>query len=118
MIAKDKIIGKVIGNSNLRDMAKEFVKRKTTCSVYSYSGASSSNIVNRINHTKSDEEPSHAVIQSGEIDIRDLNVETTAENHIKIINSALSAYWRSKILITNVSNRTPFIPKSLKCRYN
>jgi len=86
-------------------MAEEFNSRGVSCAGYVYRGASSELLACRTKHTKGSKEPTHIVVQSGDIDIRELTLQEAMMAHDKLTKSVHGTYPNSRVLVTTVPNK-------------
>ena len=82
----------------------ELIQRGVNSLGYVYRGTPSDQIAKRLKDTKSDEVPTHVLIQSGDIDIRTKSLADASRDQAKLIDSVLQVYPQSRILVTSIPN--------------
>jgi hypothetical protein len=103
----------LIGNSNIRNIAQkinditkmneEKGKMGGSATSYIYRGMGSSYIADQVGHCRSNTETSHVCIHSGDIDIRNMNLDSAKSSLQRLVNTTYQNFQNSRIMINTLS---------------
>ena len=102
----------VIGNSNMRGLSTELSKQGVDATAFIFPGRSSAKIEERLPHCTTQTPPSHVVLHTGDIDVRQsLDYQQT----LKAIQTARHTFpTETKLLVNAIPTGVPSRP--LQCR--